>query len=118
MMRQASESTQSKVLALLGFLFAVPAIYFVLGSLLKYQLGLLQNTDIVVIPPAVILGGVLLALLANLPPCLKQLTTQSKSAFFRIAFSINGIVVLLCTGCLAVLLVYIVSENLLESIGP
>jgi len=52
--------------AALGFVAALPVVYFVTANVLKHELGLLPNIDIPTLHPALLMGGALAAVLVNL----------------------------------------------------
>ena len=48
-------------LAALGLLLSMPALYFVIANLLKYELNALPGLRVFPIHPALLLGGLVLA---------------------------------------------------------
>ena len=64
-------------MAVLGFFVALPAIYFFIGSFLKYELNLFPNVEIIVPPPWVLIGGLLMAIILNLVPDRKSTRLNS-----------------------------------------
>ena len=57
-------------LAVLGLLLAMPALYFVIANVLKYELNVLPGLRVLPIHPAVLVGGLALAAMLNLWPVL------------------------------------------------
>ncbi len=66
-MKSLNHNTDN-MLAAIGLLVAVPAIYFFTGSFLKYEMNLLTDVDIYVPSPVVMIGGLLISILLNLYP--------------------------------------------------
>ena len=62
---------RNNMLASLGVCCAAPAWYFVVGSVLKHELGLLGSVQIREFHPAVLAGGLALSLALNLWPSFK-----------------------------------------------
>ena len=106
------------ILALVGFLVALPAMYFFTGSVLKYELNILANVDILVPPPWVMIGGLLLALILNLYPFIRQLSRRADGAFISYheikTVPWNASMCLLASLFLFLLLGYVLVENLME----
>ena len=67
------------LLAAIGLLAAVPAIYFFTGSFLKYEMSLLADVDIYVPSPAVMVGGLLIPIFLNLYPMRPQHNSIKKA---------------------------------------
>ena len=106
------------VLSVIGFLPALPTMYFFTGSFLKYELHLLPSADILVPPPIVMIGGLLLAILLNLYPLIRQSAGKPDSVFWwstaLTAVRWNVMTVLLSTLFLSLLFGYVLVENYLE----
>ena len=113
--------SRNNLLAFLGLCCAVPAWYFVIGSVLKYELGLLGSVQIRAFHPVVLVGGLALSLLLNLWPFLKPDSLVDSPGAGVIAWlksrKLNAALAAISGMCLLVLLVYIVTENLLERGG-
>ncbi len=102
--------SRNSLLGWLGLGVALPALYFVTGSILKYELHLLDTVEIYVFPPWVLIGGLTLALLLNgstLIPWNRQSDACTRSIFNRVIALASGL-------CLLVLLLYVIVENLSE----
>ena len=63
-------------LAVLGLLLSTPALYFVIANLLKYELHALPGLRVLPIHPALLLGGLMLAVMLNLWPLLRLTTSK------------------------------------------
>ncbi len=114
-------SRTNMAIAALSVSVALPGAYFVLGNILKYHLGILQAVEIYEFPPAVVLGGLALGfamnLIALLWPAPIRMTSWSR---FRDSVSgrkMNAVLLSTLGICLLVLLLYVVSENLLERLS-
>ncbi|GJL56589.1 MAG: hypothetical protein NPIRA02_37210 [Nitrospirales bacterium] len=59
-MRQTSTHITDHILAGVGLLVVLPAIYFFTGSVLKYELKVLLDVDIFVPPPVMMVGSLFL----------------------------------------------------------
>ena len=105
-------------LAFVGFLVALPAMYFFTGSFLKYELNLFPNTVILVPPPIVMIGGLLLAILLNVYPIIRHRAGEPNSALMWIpalkAVRWNASMVFLGALFLFLLVGYVLVENILE----
>lgn len=117
-MKQPSNRNTDNLLAMVGFLIALPGIYFFTGSFMKYELNLLASIDILVPPPAVMIGGLLFAIILNVYPLIRQRATIADRAVtsyqvFK-ARPWNTIILLLGGLYLTLLLGYVVMENLAE----
>jgi len=104
------------LLGLIGLFAALPAIYFVTGSILKYEFGLLQSVEIHTFPPAVLLGGGLLAIALNIYSIFHLKVFRSHNAF-TLSFTVNlkpFNLVVFTAGVLVILLLvgYVIVENL------
>jgi len=110
-----SPLSTNSLFALTGLIAALPAIYFVTGSILKYELGLLQSVQIHTFPPAVLLGGGLLALVLNLYTVigLKLLRTNNACTVnLTVKFKPLNLLVLAVSGLIILTLVsYVIVEN-------
>ena len=113
---QINRISQDKLFALIGLIAALPVIYFVTGSIMKYELGLLQSIQIHTFPPALLLGGGLLALVLNFYPLVRLSFLRSHNSFtlsvtlnFKplnfMVFSAAGLIMLVLVG-------YVIAENL------
>ncbi len=105
-------------LAAFGLVSALPATYFVTGSILKYELGYLAGTSIYPLSPAILLGGLLIAVVLNLFAVLR-LHTEAKEGVIRFTASLgirpgNLLVLALGAAILFILLGYVVVENLVS----
>ena len=112
---------RNNMLASLGLCCAVPAWYFVIGSVLKYELGSLGSVQIREFHPVVLVGGLALSLSLNLWPFFKPDRLVNSSEEGIIAWlkgrGLNAALAVISGVCLLVLLLYIVTENLLERGG-
>jgi hypothetical protein len=102
--------------SLIGLFAALPAIYFVTGSILKYESGLLQGVQIHTFPPVVLLGGGLLAIALNIYPIFHLKVLRSYNAF-TLSFTVNlkpFNLLVFTAGVLVILLLvgYVIVENL------
>ena len=106
------------LLAVFGFLVALPAMYFFTGSFLKYEMNLLGGVEIFVPPPTVMIGGLLVAITANFYPLFRQKFHKTDRApiFCQIIQTRpwNVMMFLLGTLFLMLLLGYVLFENLAE----
>ena len=68
-------------LAVVGLLAALPALYFVSGNILKYELKMLPNVNIVPLPPIVLVGGLLIAIMLNYYSLLHQRKSGTFTAY-------------------------------------
>lgn len=108
-------------LALLGLICALPACYFVIGSALKYELGYLAAVQIREFHPIVLVGGLLLSLLLNLWPFLSPKTIFSSlegNAVVRLKGRVANAALAGVSGiCILVMLLYVITENIMERGG-
>ena len=119
-MNQRSSSPTNLILVGVGLLSLTPALYFVGGSILKYELHLLPNVTIHPIHPIILLGGLILAIALNLYPAL-QLSVRLTDGTLTFSMSLNtrswSLPILLVSSVLLIVLVgYVVTENFLEFI--
>ena len=117
-MKQLSDRSTDNILAIVGLLVALPAIYFFTGSFLKYEMNLLTSVDLFVPPPVVMLGGLLFAIILNLYPLVRQRDRNTNSEFTLsrvIKTKLWNIIIFFIGGLfLTLLLGYVVLENLAE----
>ena len=102
-------------LAALGLLLTMPALYFVIANLLKYQLNVLPGMRVLPIHPALLLGGLVLAGLLNLWP-LVRIVTKRMDDLLTIIISLrvrlwNLVILGLAVVTLSTLLIYVAVEN-------
>ena len=102
-------------LAALGLLLTMPALYFVIANLLKYQLNVLPGMRVFPIHPALLLGGLMLAVMLNLWPLLR-LTTSKIDDLLTIIISLrvrlwNLVILGIAVVTLSTLLIYVAVEN-------
>jgi len=114
-------SNTHHVLAWLGLLAALPPFYFITGSILKYELGLLPGVSIYPVPPVILLGGMFLAVVPNVYPALRLRLTQDAGTF-ALSLAIHvwswNMVILTLSGLVTAILVgYVIVENLMEATG-
>jgi hypothetical protein len=110
----------------LGFLLIVPTLYFVTGSLLKYNLGLLHSFTLLdwlehspstaekfnFISPFIFIGGTILSILLNMPVRFR-VKSRNLISFSYVGLSkMNLIIAFISALLLSVLMVYLVLENL------
>ena len=104
------------LLALVGTIAALPAVYFVIGNILTFELGLFPGVEIQPIAPAILLGGCLIAALLNVWPVLGSVRADQglRSWFAEVvqARKSNLVVLGIGTFFLLFLLTYAVLENL------
>ncbi len=108
------------ILAVVGLLVALPGIYFFTGSFLKYEMNLLSRVEIFVPPPAVMIGGFLLAILLNLFSLLrlKSMNARGTSTTSLVASKFwNVCIISIAVLFLTLILGYVFVENIAESIG-
>ena len=108
----------NNMLAFLGLFCAAPAGYFVIGSVLKYELGLLGAVQIREFHPVMLVAGLALSLTLNLWPFFKpdrlvNFPEEGTVAWLK-GRGLNVALAVISGACLLVLLLYIVTENLLE----
>ncbi len=113
--------------ALFGYLFILPTLYFVIGSIAKYNLGFinsftlldnLQNNHSVtpifnLVSPAILIGGPLICLLLNVS--IKSYSKQSVLKLIVDAFrvqKINRQIAITSSFLLVILSVYLFLENI------
>ncbi len=102
-------------LAALGLLLITPAVYFVIANLLKYELNALPGLRVLPIHPALLLGGLMLAVMLNLWPLL-GLTTRKIDDLLMIIISLrvrlwNLVILGIAVVTLSTLLIYVAVEN-------
>lgn len=112
-------------LSVSGFVLIVPTLYFVIGCIVKYNLGFsdsftlldwLQRSPAVaqqfnIVSPFVFIGGTMLAILMNVPISLK-LNTQQIISIGQISVSkINIVIAVLSAFLLSMLMLYLLVEN-------
>ena len=117
-MSRFSYSSSHYFLAGIGLLSACPALYFVTGSILKYELGLLHNVTIHPFHPIILLGGLFVAMALNIYPAL-SVGMQRTDGTLTLSLTLNRrswnlIILIMSTVLLTILLGYVVTENLLE----
>jgi len=114
-MVQSSSYRVANLVAVAGLLVALPAIYFFTGSFLKYEISLLDNVDILVPPPVVVIGGLLFSIILNLYPIVsvkvRGASTVSQAIQSR---PWNVIILTISILFLAALIGYVSLENLME----
>ena len=120
-MTRESLSNTHHVLAGLGLLSALPAFHFVTGSILKYELGLLPGVSIYPVPPVILLGGTFIAVALNVYPALRLRLTQDTGTF-TLSLTVHlwswNMVILTLSGLVtAILIGYVIVENLMEATG-
>ena len=112
---------RNNMLASLGVCCAAPAGYFVIGSVLKHELGLLGSVQIREFHPVVLVGGLALSLALNLWPFFKpdRLVNSPEEGLILLLKGrrLNAALAVISGVCILVLLLYIVTENLLEQGG-
>ena len=116
-MPHVSNRMLDHILAGVGLVVALPAIYFFTGSFLKYELNLLPNFDIFIPPPIVMVGGLLLAIVLNMFPLLwiQPMRGQKSPAMRLVTLKPwNTAIVGIAGVFLALLLGYVLVENLAE----
>ena len=105
------------ILAVVGLLVALPGIYFFTGSFLKYEMNLLSRVEIFVPPPAVMIGGFLLAILLNFFSlfCLKSTNVRRALTTSLVASKFwNVCIISIAVLFLALILFYVLVENISE----
>jgi len=106
------------LLALVGAIAALPAVYFVIGNILTFELGLFPGIQIRAISPATLLGGCLIAALLNVWPVFRSVRAdqglRSWLAEVVQARKSNLVVLGIGTFFLLFLLAYAVVENLVQ----
>lgn len=103
-------------LAALGLLLAMPALYFVSANILKYELNALPGLRVLSIHPAVLLGGLVLAVVLNLWPVL-HVGARRTGAVLTIMITLrarlwNLVSLGIAAVTLGTLLLYAVVENI------
>jgi len=112
--------------SVLGFLLIVPTLYFVTGSLLKYNLGLshsfslldwLQSSPVRAqefnfISPVLFIGGTILSIILNIPLRFKADSGNLFSFRYSGLSKINVIIAVMGIMLLSVLTLYLLLENL------
>lgn len=104
-----------KTLALLGLVLSLPAVYFFTGSFLKYEMNLLPNAEILVPPPVVMIGGLLVAMILNLFSLFRTKVHEASLTKRLRSKLLNVMVAGLALLFLILLLGYVLAENLTES---
>ena len=103
------------IFAMVGLLVAIPALYFVSGNILKYELNMLPNVNILPLSPIVLIGGLLIAIMLNFYSVLHQRKSDAFSVYEIVKTRLwNVIVFAIGAMFLTLLLGYVVVENLLE----
>ena len=117
-MSRCSYSSSHYFLAGIGLLSTCPALYFVTGSILKYELGVLHHVTIHQFHPIILLGGLFIAIALNIYPAFsvgRQRTDGTPTFSINLNLrSWNLIILILSTVLLTILVGYVVTENLLE----
>ena len=113
--------TSRRVVGWIGLLCSLPAFYFVTGMVLKHELGLVPTAQIYVFSPIVLVGGLALALGLSRPLVLRLKLEKGDRAVTLSATLLRRPWNLLVVGgsglFLAVLVGYVIVENLLESLS-
>ena len=121
-MGRFSYSSSHYFLAGIGLPSACPALYFVTGSILKFELGLLRNVTIHPFHPIILLGGLFVAIALNIYPAFRVGMQKTDGTLtFSITLNLrswNLIILTLSTVLLTILGGYVVTENLLEIMEP
>ncbi len=108
------------ILAVVGLLVALPGIYFFTGSFLKYEMNLLSRVEIFVPPPAIMIGGFLLAILLNFFSllCLKSTNVRGTSTTSLVESKFwNACIIVIAALFLTQIIGYIHVENIAENTG-
>ena len=119
-MRRLLSRKIDNILAVVGLLVALPGMYFFTGSFLKYEMNLLSRVEIFVPPPAVMIGGLLLAILLNLFSLLRLKSANVRGTLTTSLVKSknwNAFIISIAVLFLTLLLGYVLVENLAESVG-
>ena len=109
------DHSTDNLLAAIGLLVAVPAIYFFTGSFLKYEMNLLTDVDIYVPSPVVMIGGLLISNSLNLYSIAIKRSQGARTVSNSIkSRPINAVVFFIGVIFLIALLGYVIMENLTE----
>jgi len=112
-------------LSLSGFVLIVPTLYFVIGSIVKYNLGFSDSFTLLdwlqrspaaaqqfnIVSPFVFIGGTMLAILMNVPVSFKLNTQQIISIGHISVSKINIVIAVLSAFLLSMLMLYLLIEN-------
>jgi len=110
-----------KITALLGVAATLPLVVFVTSNILKYELGIWPGLLIPPIHPAILVGGVLVALIINTWSILDVKVSKTGRGV-RVVAEItarrwNLIVLILAFVFFVAMLLYLLVENVLSVIG-
>ena len=101
--------------AVVGAIAASPAVYFVVGNILTFELGLFPGIEIQPISPVILLGGCSIAALLNVWPLLASFRADHglSSWLVEVVQTRKSNLLVLCTGSflLIFLLAYAIVEN-------
>ena len=101
------------ILVMVGLLAILPGLYFVSANILKYELNILPNINIIPLSPIVLIGGLLLAIILNFYSILHQRRSGTHTAYEIVKTRLwNVIVFVMGALFLTLLLGYAVVENL------
>ena len=117
-MNHAPNSRWDNILAGVGLTVALPAIYFFTGSFLKYEMNLLTNFEIFVPPPAIMIGGLILAIGINLFPLFRFNSSNARGILFSNRIKSrpwNALIISISVLILILLFGYVLLENLTEN---
>ncbi len=110
-----------KVTAILGATAALPLVFFVTSNLLKYELGALPEWKVPMIHPAILIGGIFVALIMNAWSIFDIAVSRSHRRL-RIVVEItvrrwNLITFTLASAFSIAIVLYLFAENFLGVIG-
>ena len=101
------------ILVMVGLLAILPGLYFVSANILKYELNVSPNINIIPLSPIVLIGGLLLAIILNFYSILHQRRCGTHTLYEIVRTRLwNVIVFVMGALFLTLLLGYAVVENL------
>ena len=120
-MIQNTSANMHRITAALGIAATLPLVFFLTANVLKYELGFLPEWQVPLIHPAILIGGVLVAIIVNAWSIFDVGVTRSGRKL-NIAIGItanawNLTALILACVFFAVMIIYLFFENVLGAIG-
>jgi len=118
---QITSAKNHRITAALGIAATLPLVFFVTSNVLKYELGFLPEWQVPLIHPAILIGGVLVAIIVN-AWSIFDIVVSSSGRKLNIAIEItadawNLTALILACVFFAVMIMYLFVENVLGAIG-
>ncbi len=120
-MIQIASEKNHRITAALGIAATLPLVIFVTANVLKYELGFLSEWQVPLIHPAILIGGVLVAIIVNAGSIFDIVVSRSgRKLNIEIEITANTwnltALILACV-FFAVMIMYLLVENVLGAIG-